>query len=145
MLVGATSGLCHGATFVSFLIMFGTSIDEFVDYTVCRQNLINCSESEAADDLIDKINYPIIVYFCVLGILAQGFAWLQITLFQFSSERQVRKIRRLFFHAVLRQEISWFDVHSSGELSSRLNKYVQHVTILLCVCVVVTWRKYHLE
>ncbi|XP_065886381.1 ATP-dependent translocase ABCB1-like isoform X2 [Dysidea avara] len=128
MLVGAISGVCHGATLVVFLFVFGLTIDEFVDYTVCRQNLTNCSESEAADDLIDEINYPIIVYFCVMGILAQGFAWLQITLFQFSSERQVRKIRRLFFHAVLRQEISWFDVHSSGELSSRLNNDLEKVS-----------------
>jgi len=125
MLVGAISGLCHGASFVLFLVVFGTSIDEFAEYTACRENLtVNCSESEAADDLIDTINYPIIVYYSGLGILAQGFAWLQVTLFQFSSERQVKRIRTLFFRAVLRQEISWFDVHSSGELGSRLNKFV---------------------
>jgi len=122
MLVGAISGLCHGATFILFLVVFGTSINEFADYTACRQNLTNCSESEVADELIDTINYPIVVYYSTLGILAQGFAWLQVTLFQFASERQVKRIRMEFFRAVLRQEISWFDVHSSGELGSRLNK-----------------------
>ena len=125
MMFGATAGFCHGATFILFFAVIGTSIDEFVEYTACRQNLIpNCSESDAADDLVDEINYPIIVYYGGLGTLAQGFAWLQVTLFQISSERQVKRIRTLFFLAVLRQEIGWFDVHSSGELSSRLNKYV---------------------
>ena len=125
MIIGAVSGLCHGVTLILFLVVVGTTIAEFGNYTACRQNVIpNCSESEAADDLIDEINYPIIVYYGSLGILAQFFAWLQVTLFQLSSERQAKRIRKLFFRAVLRQEIGWFDVHSSGELISRLNKYV---------------------
>ena len=127
MLIGAISGLCHGVTFILLFVAFGTALDEFVEYTVCRNNLANCSESDldaAADNLIDEINYPIVVYLCVLGILAQCFAWLQTMLFRFSSERQIKRIRILFFRSILRQEIGWFDVHLSGELSSRLNKYV---------------------
>jgi len=127
MLIGAVSGLCNGVTFILLFVSFGLTIDEFVEYTVCRHNLTNCSESDldaAADDLIDVINYPIVVYLCVLGTLAQTFAWLQTTMFRFSSERQIKRIRVLFFRAILRQEIGWFDINSTGELSSRLNKSV---------------------
>ena len=37
-----------------------------------------------------------------------------------AGERQIYKIRQAFFNAILHQEIQWFDVHKSGELTSRL-------------------------
>ncbi|CAF0803457.1 unnamed protein product [Adineta steineri] len=37
-----------------------------------------------------------------------------------TAERQVRRIRFALFQNILRQEIGWFDVHNTGELSNRL-------------------------
>jgi hypothetical protein len=39
-----------------------------------------------------------------------------------ASERQTRLIRRSLFRAILRQEIGWFDVYKSGELTNRLTE-----------------------
>lgn len=38
------------------------------------------------------------------------------------AERQVRVIRKSLFRAILRQEIGWFDVYKSGELTNRLTE-----------------------
>lgn len=46
----------------------------------------------------------------------------QITLFMAACERQVNKIRKQFFKAIIKQEIGWFDKHQSGELTTRLSE-----------------------
>ena len=38
------------------------------------------------------------------------------------AERQVRMIRNSLFRSILRQEIGWFDVYKSGELTNRLTE-----------------------
>ena len=51
-------------------------------------------------------------------------AYFQISLIQTACERQVQKMRLLYYQSVLRQDIGWFDVNPSGEVSSRLNELV---------------------
>jgi len=46
-----------------------------------------------------------------------------------SCERQTHRIRKQFFRAILRQEIAWFDVHQSGELTTRLAEYGLNLTL----------------
>jgi ABC-type multidrug transport system fused ATPase/permease subunit len=46
--------------------------------------------------------------------------WLAWDSWMIAAERQIRRIRFLLFRNLLRQEIGWFDVHSTGELNSRL-------------------------
>ena len=48
----------------------------------------------------------------------------QSTSWALSCERQTQRIRKQFFSAILKQEIGWFDVHQSGELTSRLSGWV---------------------
>ncbi|CAD5117623.1 DgyrCDS6378 [Dimorphilus gyrociliatus] len=48
-------------------------------------------------------------------------AFLQITLWVVSAERQVRRIRTLFLKAVLRQEVGWYDQLGVGELNTRMS------------------------
>ena len=64
--------------------------------------------------------------FAFLGIGAAVFilAYIQISFFQTSAERQVYKIRLKYYRAVLRQDIAWFDVNPTGEVSTRISEYV---------------------
>lgn len=48
--------------------------------------------------------------------------WWQIIGWVVASERQVLKIRREFFKAILRQDMAWFDSNPSGELTTRLSE-----------------------
>jgi ABC-type multidrug transport system fused ATPase/permease subunit len=38
------------------------------------------------------------------------------------AERQTKKIRTTLFSAILKQDISWFDIYKSGELTNRLTE-----------------------
>ena len=58
-------------------------------------------------------------------------AYIQISFMQAACERQVQKIRLLYYRSVLRQDIGWFDLNPSGEVSSRLNELVIVVFISL--------------
>lgn len=49
-------------------------------------------------------------------------SYIQIALMLAACERQVQKMRLLYYKSVLRQDISWFDLNPSGEVSSRLNE-----------------------
>ena len=64
-----------------------------------------------------------LVYYILMlcgGVFLAGF--LQLGLFQAATERQVHRIRLKFYSSILRQDISWFDGTSSGELTSKLNE-----------------------
>ena len=68
----------------------------------------------------------LIIDICILvlgfGVMVCGY--FQITLWMLAAERQTAVIRNKFFHAILRQEIGWFDTHKAGELNTRLSELV---------------------
>lgn len=99
-----------------YVITPSSTIDDFV--MNCVQNQARCLTN---DQFISDVNIQV-YYF--LGIAAAVFvaAYFQISLFQTACERQVHKIRLLFYRAILKQEIGWFDANPSGELSSRLSE-----------------------
>uniref|UniRef100_A0A672U8N1 ATP binding cassette subfamily B member 1 n=1 Tax=Strigops habroptila TaxID=2489341 RepID=A0A672U8N1_STRHB len=47
-------------------------------------------------------------------------AYVQTAFWTLAAGRQIKKIRQNFFHAIMRQEIGWFDVNDVGELNTRL-------------------------
>ncbi|KFO56227.1 Multidrug resistance protein 1, partial [Corvus brachyrhynchos] len=47
-------------------------------------------------------------------------AYVQTSFWTLAAGRQIKKIREKFFHAIMRQEIGWFDVNDVGELNTRL-------------------------
>lgn len=66
--------------------------------------------------------YPL--YYTLLGFIALVAANMQVCLWTLAAGRQVKRIRTLFFHCIMQQEISWFDVTETAELNTRLAKWV---------------------
>ena len=58
----------------------------------------------------------------MLGISIGAFVlgWLEVSLLSIAAENQGERIRRAYFHHVLRQEISWFDKNNPNELVTRI-------------------------
>jgi ATP-binding cassette subfamily B (MDR/TAP) protein 1 len=65
--------------------------------------------------------------FIIVTLVVFLLAYVQISFTQLACERQVHKIRLAYYRAVLRQNIGWFDVNPSGELSSRLNDDIDKI------------------
>uniref|UniRef100_A0A914S8Y8 ABC transmembrane type-1 domain-containing protein n=1 Tax=Parascaris equorum TaxID=6256 RepID=A0A914S8Y8_PAREQ len=40
-------------------------------------------------------------------------------------ERQIHHIRKRYFAAILRQNMAWFDVNESGDLTTKMSECVQ--------------------
>ncbi|GJP32661.1 hypothetical protein CLOM_g17268 [Closterium sp. NIES-68] len=67
--------------------------------------------------------------FVIIAVVAWVSRTLQTFLFSVAGQRLIRRIRRLCFHSVLRQEMAWFDrdENSSGAIGSRLSSDATHV------------------
>ncbi|XP_030055624.1 ATP-dependent translocase ABCB1 isoform X2 [Microcaecilia unicolor] len=66
-------------------------------------------------------------YYSGIGFGSFIAAYIQIAFWTLAAGQQIRKIRREFFHAVLRQEIGWFDMNAAGELNTRLTDDVSKI------------------
>lgn len=67
------------------------------------------------------------MYYSILGFVVLVAAYLQTSLWTLTAARQAKRIRELFFHSIMQQEISWYDVTETGELNTRLTEWVTHI------------------
>lgn len=59
-----------------------------------------------------------------MGAAVLVAAYMQVSFWTLAAGRQVKRIRKLFFHCIMQQEIGWFDVNETGELNTRLTEWV---------------------
>lgn len=83
--------------------------------------------------LLDDINTPgdflhavtnVAYTFLVLGAIAFVVSFGEVTLMNISATRQIRRVRNVYFKALLRQDVGWYDLTTAGDLASRLAEYV---------------------
>ncbi|XP_006729668.1 phosphatidylcholine translocator ABCB4 [Leptonychotes weddellii] len=67
-------------------------------------------------------------YYSGLGAGVLVAAYIQVSFWTLAAGRQIRKIRQEFFHAILRQEIGWFDVSDTTELNTRLTDDISKIS-----------------
>ncbi|XP_071841103.1 ATP-dependent translocase ABCB1-like isoform X2 [Apostichopus japonicus] len=127
MISGSIAAVAHGAGWPVLNIFFGDMVDEFVEYDKYLPEPGEPFPTDIPPDVIqdakEEFNeqtrkYSII--FAYVGTAIFVVSYIQIALWSLTCERQTHRIRKEFFHAVLHQEIGWFDKHQSGELTSRL-------------------------
>ena len=95
---------------------FGVTLEEIL--LVCFSNSSQCLENDDFFTAVDGEVYRFVGI--AVGVFIAGF--IQVAFFQAACERQVKKIRLLYYRSILKQDISWFDANPSGELSSRLTE-----------------------
>ncbi|TKR93550.1 hypothetical protein L596_007979 [Steinernema carpocapsae] len=66
-------------------------------------------------------------YYLFLGILMFASSYIQIACWESVAERLVHKIRKTYLKAILRQQISWFDLQQTGNLTSKLTDDLERV------------------
>ncbi|KAK4827802.1 LOW QUALITY PROTEIN: hypothetical protein QYF61_021794 [Mycteria americana] len=59
-------------------------------------------------------------YYSGMGAGVLFAAYIQVSFWTLAAGWQIKRIRQELFHAVMRQEIGWFDVNDVGELNTRL-------------------------
>lgn len=97
-------------------------------------NVLSMSVNAAADGLgaltIRDLNGPALKLFGLLT--AQGFlTFAHISLVSAFGENVAKRLRAKLFNAIIRQDISFFDCHRSGELVSRLTADVSEFKVII--------------
>uniref|UniRef100_A0A8C2Z594 ATP binding cassette subfamily B member 1 n=1 Tax=Cyclopterus lumpus TaxID=8103 RepID=A0A8C2Z594_CYCLU len=67
------------------------------------------------------------ISYSILGFVVLVVAYGQVAFWTLSAGRQTKRIRKLFFHCIMKQDIGWFDVSETGELNTRLTDDVYKI------------------
>uniref|UniRef100_A0A8C0HS18 MDR1 protein n=1 Tax=Buteo japonicus TaxID=224669 RepID=A0A8C0HS18_9AVES len=117
MILGTLLAIAHGSSLPVAMVIFGDMTDSFV--ASGNSNFpVNFSS-----DILGKLEEDMTRYAYYYSAIAAGVllaAYIQTSFWTLAAGRQIKKIREKFFHAIMRQEIGWFDVNDVGELNTRL-------------------------
>uniref|UniRef100_A0A9J8C2V0 ATP-binding cassette sub-family B member 5 n=1 Tax=Cyprinus carpio carpio TaxID=630221 RepID=A0A9J8C2V0_CYPCA len=118
MLLGTIMSMANGAVLPLMVIVFGDMTNSFVDDTIAD----NLPPSECLNQMTrHAINYSI------MGFVVLVAAYMQVAFWTLAAGRQVKKLRKKFFHSIMKQEIGWFDVNETGQLNTRLTDDVYKI------------------
>jgi ATP-binding cassette subfamily B (MDR/TAP) protein 1 len=105
VVIGLLGGILQGVTMPLFSLLFGDLLDSF--------NL--------EEDSFEKSVRELCLYLCLLGVGAAVFSYSFAGIFQISAVRQCARIRSSYLQSILRQDITWYDLNSTGEFSTRIS------------------------
>uniref|UniRef100_A0A674I7H9 ATP-binding cassette sub-family B member 5 n=1 Tax=Terrapene triunguis TaxID=2587831 RepID=A0A674I7H9_9SAUR len=110
MVFGTIAAVLNGVCLPLMSLVFGEMSDGFVSGCISQESL----RKET-------------IHILYLFSTALVFGYLQISFWVLAAARQTKKIRKTFFHAILGQELSWFDTSNSGELNTRLTEDINKI------------------
>ncbi|ETE65160.1 hypothetical protein L345_09068, partial [Ophiophagus hannah] len=116
MIVGTIFAALHGASLPVMMIVFGDMTDTFVGSGTLDSISNHSQHLKQLEEQMTRYAY----WYSAIGagVLVSSYAY--IACWTLAAGRQVKRIRQQFFHAIMRQEVGWFDVNDAGELNTRL-------------------------
>ncbi|XP_006834390.1 PREDICTED: multidrug resistance protein 3 isoform X2 [Chrysochloris asiatica] len=129
MFLGTVMAIAHGSGLPLMMIVFGEMTDRFVN-TVGNFSLpVNFSLSMLNPGrILEEEMTRYAYYYSGLGAGVLVAAYIQVSFWTLAAGRQIKKIRHKFFHAILRQEIGWFDIKDTTELNTRLTDDISKIS-----------------
>uniref|UniRef100_A0A8C6GPI9 P-type phospholipid transporter n=2 Tax=Mus spicilegus TaxID=10103 RepID=A0A8C6GPI9_MUSSI len=129
MLVGTLAAIIHGVALPLMMLIFGDMTDSFASVGNVSKNNTNISEADkrAMFAKLEEEMTTYAYYYTGIGAGVLIVAYIQVSFWCLAAGRQIHKIRQKFFHAIMNQEIGWFDVHDVGELNTRLTDDVSKI------------------
>uniref|UniRef100_A0A3B1KG44 ABC transmembrane type-1 domain-containing protein n=1 Tax=Astyanax mexicanus TaxID=7994 RepID=A0A3B1KG44_ASTMX len=108
MLVGMVMAMANGAVLPAMVIVFGDMTDNFT--------------FEFSNTTLGEEMTRYAVYYSIMGGVVLFAAYMQVAFWTLAAGRQVKRLRKLFFHSIIKQDIGWFDVNETGQLNTRLTE-----------------------
>ncbi|XP_076820461.1 ATP-dependent translocase ABCB1-like isoform X2 [Clavelina lepadiformis] len=144
ILAGTLAGIVHGAGLPVAVIFFGELTTRFTiygRYQLCNLSYNSCfalnyttlNESQWIETIRPKlesfkpetVEYVYWMIYVACGVFALGI--IQVGAWSLQALRQTKIIRIAYFRSILRQEIAYHDLTSSGELNARLLSDIKRV------------------
>uniref|UniRef100_A0A3P9D7T9 ATP-binding cassette sub-family B member 5 n=1 Tax=Maylandia zebra TaxID=106582 RepID=A0A3P9D7T9_9CICH len=124
IIAGTVMSMANGVVLPLMCIVFGDMTDSFIQQAFLSefQMQANSTNSTLEEEMTGHA-----IYFSIMGAGVLVAAYLQVALWALAAGRQVKRIRILFFHQIMRQDIGWFDVNETGELNTRLTDDVYKI------------------
>ncbi|KAL6008850.1 ABC transporter B member 11 [Asimina triloba] len=101
MIVGSIAAIANGASIPFMTFLFGELVDSFGKYLDVNKMV----------DEVSKVSLKFVYTAVVVGVAA----FLQVTCWVITAERQASRIRSLYFKMILRQDIAFFDKETSTD------------------------------
>ncbi|XP_027868031.1 ATP-dependent translocase ABCB1 [Xiphophorus couchianus] len=127
--IGTVMAVANGVVLPLMCIVFGDMTDSLVNSAIpnITANYSNTSFPPSMFSDLEKEMTTFAIYYSILGAVVLIAAYLQVSLWTLAAGRQVKLIRKLFFHRIMQQDIGWFDVNETGELNTRLTDDVYKI------------------
>uniref|UniRef100_A0A4W6C9P8 ATP-binding cassette, sub-family B (MDR/TAP), member 4 n=1 Tax=Lates calcarifer TaxID=8187 RepID=A0A4W6C9P8_LATCA len=129
ILTGTLMAMANGVVLPLMCIVFGDMTDSFVKDTILS-GLIPVNNVDSVFNVDTSQHFcphSYAIYYSIMGFMVLVAAYLQVSFWTLAAGRQVRRIRKLFFHRIMQQDIGWFDVNETGELNTRLTDDVYKI------------------
>nr|6FN1_A Chain A, Human-mouse chimeric ABCB1 (ABCBHM) [Homo sapiens] len=132
MLVGTLAAIIHGVALPLMMLIFGEMTDIFANAGNLEDLMSNITNRSDINDTgffmnLEEDMTTYAYYYTGIGAGVLIVAYIQVSFWLLAAGRQIHKIRQKFFHAIMNQEIGWFDVHDVGELNTRLTDDVSKI------------------
>ncbi|KAM9807166.1 ATP-dependent translocase ABCB1-like [Syngnathus typhle] len=118
IIFGTVMSVAHGLVFPLMCVVFGHMSDRFIHFSAMSKN--NTRYLVSTNNTLQEDMGSFSVYFMITGFLVLVAAYMQVAFFTLAAVRQVKRIRKCFFHSIMRQDIGWFDVNETASLNTRL-------------------------
>ncbi|KAL0985399.1 hypothetical protein UPYG_G00156400 [Umbra pygmaea] len=120
IVLGTIMAVVNGTVFPLMMIVFGDMTDSFVeDAKQPERNATNINYAVSNTSLGEELT-GYAIYYSIMGAVVLVAAYMQVAFWTLAAGRQVKRLRTLFFHCIMQQEIGWFDVNETRELNTRL-------------------------
>uniref|UniRef100_A0A8C1WSZ7 MDR1 protein n=1 Tax=Cyprinus carpio TaxID=7962 RepID=A0A8C1WSZ7_CYPCA len=124
MLIGLLCAAAHGIALPLMCVVFGQMTDSFV-LSGQKGNLTGIFNILATYISFKVCQHS--YYFVAIGAAVLILGTFQVMLFLLTAAKQTKRIREKYFHAILHQQMSWFDTHQIGELNIRLTDNINTI------------------
>uniref|UniRef100_A0A8C0C1B8 Multidrug resistance protein 1 n=1 Tax=Buteo japonicus TaxID=224669 RepID=A0A8C0C1B8_9AVES len=128
MILGTLLAIAHGSSLPVAMVIFGDMTDSFVasgnsnfpGKNISAMKRMMGTGNYVLQENMDTWSFLYAYYYSAIAAGVLLAAYIQTSFWTLAAGRQIKKIREKFFHAIMRQEIGWFDVNDVGELNTRL-------------------------
>uniref|UniRef100_UPI00358EA8DA ATP-dependent translocase ABCB1-like isoform X2 n=1 Tax=Myxine glutinosa TaxID=7769 RepID=UPI00358EA8DA len=125
MVLGLLAAIAHGLAHPIVIMVFGDMTDSFVKTAFVTANgtsAVPVSDANSPTIDIEGEMSRFALYFVAIAISVLVAGTIQVSTWLFTATRQTRRIHAKYFHAILHQDMSWFDAQKIGELSTRMSE-----------------------
>uniref|UniRef100_A0A6Q2XKK6 ATP-binding cassette sub-family B member 5 n=1 Tax=Esox lucius TaxID=8010 RepID=A0A6Q2XKK6_ESOLU len=119
MVIGLLCSAIHGIALPLMCVVFGDMTDNFVQSG--QQYFTNLTSIYSnGTEIILNTQTKNAYYFVGIGCAVLLLGTFQVMLFLLTATKQTKRIREKYFHAILHQQMAWFDTHQIGVLNVRM-------------------------